>query len=71
MAEAARLAASLGLVLRDVRRDFPHADGEDLLDFIALVVNEAFDAPPSVNKISVMLTTLCEAPRLRKPETVQ
>jgi len=38
MADTAKLAAALGLALRDLRSDFPHMMAEDLLDFAASVV---------------------------------
>lgn len=73
MAAAARIAASLGLALRDLRRDFPHAAPADLLDFAASVVDEAFEAPPEVREIKVYLSDprCCCAPVLPRPDTVQ
>jgi len=74
MVEAAKLAANLGLALRDLRNDFPHMIAEDLLDFAAAVVNNAFEAPPQVREIRVGLGWVCEtpeAPLMQKPETVQ
>jgi len=71
MAHLGRAALSLGAELRQLQRDYGHLEGEQLLDFAACLVDEAFHSDTPVRDVAVITRTLQEVPVMPKPKLMQ